>query len=307
MMRLSIALCILAAACGPSRNPGGGDGDDDGGGVDAGPTGDGTTNGRRCEKMDVLFVIDNSGSMGQEQMNLIDNFPQFISVLNNSGLDYRVAVTTTGRNYSYAMQLPIGGTLPMSIDGGHNGEMLRPAACNMSRRWIEKADADPSATFSCVANVGIEGPSDEMPLSAMRDAFEERMTDGTNAGFRRNDALLGVVFLTDEEDCSYEQSVTFPFGQSLCDSMMEPVASYAQFLDTYTGHRSRWAIAAIAGPGPGSCSSTFGNAEEATRLKQLVQVTGTNARMSSICDGDLSIGLMQALAVFESACGDIIF
>ncbi len=44
--------------------------------------------------MDVLFVIDNSGSMGQEQTNLIANFPQFINVLDNSGLDYRVAVTT---------------------------------------------------------------------------------------------------------------------------------------------------------------------------------------------------------------------
>ncbi len=290
--------------------PANGDRDGDGDNIDAptGGTGDDGNGGavEKCDKMDVLFVIDNSGSMGQEQTNLIANFPQFISVLESSGLDYRVAVTTTGRNYSYAMQSPFGGAIPMSVDGGDNGAMLRPAACNMTRRWIEKGDADPSGTFSCVANVGTSGPSDEMPLSAMRDAFEERMSDGTNSGFRRSDALLGVVFLTDEEDCSYEQSVTLPFGQSLCDAMMEPPASYAQFLDTYTGHRSRWAIAAIAGPGPGRCSSAFGDADEATRLRSLVQLTGANARMSSICDGDLSIGLMQALAVFQSACGDII-
>jgi hypothetical protein len=37
-----------------------------------------------------------------------------------------------------------------------------------------------------------------------------------------------------------------------------------------------------------------------------VTQTGTNAVMSSICDGDLSIGLMQALTLFQSACGDII-
>ena len=309
MTRTTIAICILAAAaCGPQhRGPTGDDGDGDNGTVDAGPdpTGDGPP-AVRCEKMDVLIVLDNSGSMGQEQTNLIANFPQFISVLEGSGLDYRVAVTTTGRNYSYAMQFPIGGTVPMSITGGHNGEMLKPAACNMTQRWISKGDPDPSGTFSCVANVGTSGPSDEMPLSAMRDAFEERMTDGTNAGFRRTDALLGVVFLTDEEDCSYEQSVTLPFSQSLCDSMQEPVDRYVQFLDTYTGHRSRWAVAAIAGPGPGRCSSTFGDADEATRLKQLVGLTGANAKMSSICDGDLSIGLMAALQVFQSACGDII-
>src|SRR5262245_1859643 len=176
----------------------------------------------------------------------------------------------------------------------------------MVRPWIEKADLDPAATFSCVATVGTGGPSDEMPLSAMRDAFEERVTDGTNAGFHRPDALLGVVFLTDEEDCSYEQSVALGFAQSLCSAQMEPVGNYVSVLAAFAGNRSRWAIAAIAGPGPGACSSTFGNADEATRLKAFVQQTGTNATMSSICDGDLSIGLAQALALFESACGDII-
>ena len=302
-MRHILFVCALvAAACGPSVRNNHGDDDDD---VDASttPTGDGTE--KKCEKMDVLFVIDNSGSMGQEQTNLIANFPAFITVLNNSGLDYRVAVTTTGRDYSYTMTTPIG-SLPQNQDGGDNGAMLKPSACNMTKRWIDKTDADPSMTFSCVANVGTGGPSDEMPLSAMRDAFEERMADGTNMGFRRSDALLAVVFLTDEEDCSYEQSVSLGFGQSLCDSMMEPVQNYVAFLDTYTGHRSRWATAAIAGPGPGACSSTFGDAQEATRLKQFVQMTGQNGVMASICDGDLSIGLNQALMLFQSACGDIL-
>ena len=299
-IRIVCAFAVAAAAaCGPSvRNNNGDDDDDD---VDAGDP----PMAKRCEKMDVLFVIDNSGSMGQEQTNLIANFPAFITVLNNSGLDYRVAVTTTGRDYSYTMTTPLG-SLPQSQDGGDNGAMLKPAACNMTKRWIDKADVDPQATFSCVANVGTGGPSDEMPLSAMRDAFEERMTDNTNMGFRRADALLAVVFLTDEEDCSYEQSVSLAFGQSLCDSMTEPVGNYVTFLDTYTGHRSRWATAAIAEPGPGACSSGFGDADEATRLKQFVTQTGTNAVMSSICDGDLSIGLMQALTLFQSACGDII-
>lgn len=303
---LAFSICAIAA-CGPtSRNPGGG-GDDDPS-ADGGPGGiDGPPpQAEHCEKMDVLFVIDNSGSMAQEQANLIANFPQFISVLEASNLDYRVAVTTTGRDYSYSMTLPPIGNIPMSIDGGDNGAMLRPAACNMTRRWIEKGDPDPAGTFSCVANVGTGGPSDEMPLGAMRDAFEDRLADGTNAGFRRSDALLGVVFLTDEEDCSYEQSVTFAFGQGLCESMQEPVANYVQFLDAYTGHRSRWAIAAIAGPGPGACSSGFGDADEATRLKALVQQTGANAQMSSICEGDLSGGLMSALSTFQSACGGII-
>lgn len=53
-------------------------------------------------------------------------------------------------------------------------------------------------------------------------------------------------------------------------------------------------------------SSSFGNADEATRLKQFVTMTGANGVMASICDGDLSIGLGKALMLFQSACGDII-
>jgi hypothetical protein len=304
MRQLTIAILLLAA-CGPTPTRNGADddndGDDDTPDAPVAPPVDSLG----CQAIDVLFVIDNSGSMGQEQTNLIANFPGFISVLDASGLDYRVAVTTTGRNYSWTMQTPLG-PIPDSQDGGDNGAMLQPAACNMTKRWIEKADADVSGTFSCLANVGTGGPSDEMPLSAMRDAFEERMADNTNTGFHRPDALLGIVFLTDEEDCSYEQPVNLALGQSLCNSMMTPVDQYVQFLDSYAGNRTRWAAAAIAGPGPGACSSSFGDADEATRLKTFVTQTGANATMSSICDGDLSIGLQQALAVFQSACGGII-
>jgi hypothetical protein len=114
------------------------------------------------------------------------------------------------------------------------------------------------------------------------------------------------VFLTDEEDCSYEAPVALPFAQSLCEAQMSPVADYVGFLDGFAGNRTRWATAAIAGPGPGTCTSTFGSADEATRLKAFVTQTGANGVMSSICDGDLSIGLAQALALFQSACGGII-
>jgi hypothetical protein len=45
--------------------------------------------------IDVLFVIDNSGSMAQEQANLAANIGAFVDVLEALGTDYRIAVTTT--------------------------------------------------------------------------------------------------------------------------------------------------------------------------------------------------------------------
>ena len=294
----AIGLILAMAACGPSVRGGDDSGDD---APDAGNpvTGDGSM--LKCQKMDVLFVIDNSGSMGQEQTNLIANFPAFIQVLDASGLDYRVAVTTTARDYSYTMF----GTFPESTEG-ESGEMIQPGSCNMTKRWIDKSDPNPAQSFACAANVGTSGSSDEMPLGAIRDAFEDRMTDGTNMGFRRPDELLGVVVITYENDCSYEQSENFGFNEMMCEHKMEPTINYKLFLDNYTGGPSRWAAAIIAGMGPGQCSSTFGNADEATRLVNFKNQVGANAMMSSICDGDLSPALMQALALFESACGAII-
>jgi hypothetical protein len=299
MRALLFSVLVLSFACGPApkRSDRGDDDDDDE--VDAAVVTQPEP--QRCQKIDVLFVIDNSQSMTEEQTNLIANFPQFISVLDASGLDYRVAVTTTGRDYRWRE-----GPFSASQSGGDNGTLLKPATCAMTNRWLDKADPDVGTAFSCVANVGTSGPSREMPLGAMRDAFEERIADGTNAGFHRPDALLGVVFLTDEEDCSYERSEDFGLTGTICSSKHEPVANYVTFLDTFTGNRSRWAIAAIAGPGPGSCMSAFGSAAEAKRIKQFVQLTGANGVMSSICDGDLAAGLATALDLFQSACGDII-
>ena len=48
------------------------------------------------EPVDILFVIDNSGSMSDEQQNLASNFNRFIEVLADQvDLDYRIAAVTT--------------------------------------------------------------------------------------------------------------------------------------------------------------------------------------------------------------------
>ncbi len=296
-----LAVCLSITACGPSTTSPGDDdsGDDQGDEPDAGPYVPGPDAANRCQKMDILFVIDNSGSMEEEQINLGDNFAGFIDVIDASGLDWRVAVTTSGIDYTYYEWTPIG-NIPTEQTGGDNGNMLQ--GCGMTRRWIEKTDPDPAGTFACIADVGTDGPSDEMPLAGLRMALDERMADGSNGGWRRPDALLGVVILTDENDCSYEQSVTLGFGEFLCESQQEPVGNYVSFLDAYTGARGRWAVAAIAGPGPDRCTSEFGDADYAQRLDDFVTQTGTNGVLSSICAGDLTVGLADALALFTEAC-----
>ena len=315
------AVLVVAVGCGGAldRESDTEEGDE-AGAPDAGGGGGGGGATERCNRMDLVFVIDDSGSMSQEQDNLTANFPDFISVIDSyvtdSGapLDYRIAVTTSGRDVTYTIDPPeiclpgLGCTdppaLPPTTERGKNGNFVEK--CGMSKRWIERADGDVSDTFSCAAKVGTGGPSIEMPLYTAELALTERMSDGANQGFLREDALLAMVVLSDEDDCSRtDDDFVIEDGDSCHPEWPENVSidHFIDVFDTVKGERGRWAAAVIAGPGPGSCSSNqFGDAINARRLQQFVSDAGENAVFSSICQGDLSGALSDALDTFSAAC-----
>ncbi len=322
MTRLGVVTCAaLLAACGPSATAGDGDGAGSGGGIDSGPGGGGPNEfadaapSASCERMDILFVIDDSISMAQEQSNLVANFPGFIQVLDDYRvdgdrlLDYRVAVTTTGRTYDKFLRTS-GQDFPNGSATGADGALAMD--CGMMRPWLERTDPDVPGTFSCIAEVGIGGPTDEMPLACTELALSDRIADGTNAGFLREDALLAIVVLTDEDDCS-TTGETFttdanvpPAPDGACTPgrpvELTDVGDTISFLDELKGNPGRWALAAIAGPGPETCSSSFGDAIPAHRLLDLVDRKQPRASFSSLCQGDLTGALADALATFDEAC-----
>ena len=47
------------------------------------------------QKSDVLFVVDSSGSMAEEQQKLTTNFPYFFEYLVTQGVDYHIGVVST--------------------------------------------------------------------------------------------------------------------------------------------------------------------------------------------------------------------
>ncbi len=281
--------------------------------VDGGDTDSGSKNlADPCEKMDVMFVIDDSGSMAEEQTNLTLAFSQFADLLStyeNSAdeqLDFRIAVTTTGRDVTYNA-LPDFPGLPKIVlnEKGDNGA-FRKSQCGLAQPWVDRADPSLKSKFDCMAQVGTNGPGIEMPLLTTELALTSRRADGTNVGFLRDDALLSLIILTDEDDCSRTDNgfdgVDFS-GDCSTNPAYVPVQHYVDVLDTIKGDRSRWATAVIAGPN--DCTSAFGDAEEAKRLKQFVSLTGQNAIFSSICSGDLTTPLRDALDTFTEGCEKI--
>ena len=53
------------------------------------------TSATKQQKMDILWVVDNSGSMCQEQKVLRDNFDKFIDKIKDTSLDFHIGLTTT--------------------------------------------------------------------------------------------------------------------------------------------------------------------------------------------------------------------
>ena len=78
-------------------------------GGDTTATAEGGENG--CAKVDFLFVVDNSGSMSEEQANLATSFPGFIDAIQGTLMaqDYHIMVTDTDSVSAGASSVIIGG------------------------------------------------------------------------------------------------------------------------------------------------------------------------------------------------------
>ncbi len=131
-------------------------------------------------EVDVLFVIDNSCSMQEEQDALIAASPLFIDTLSATGIDYDLGVVTT------------------DMDNGSHSGRLRSA---MGQLWVDGSEVDPVATFAEMANQGVTGSAIEQGLEAAYTALE-LLGDSYNAGFLRETSALRIVVMTDERDQS---------------------------------------------------------------------------------------------------------
>ncbi len=156
-----------------------------------------------CTKVDFLFVIDNSGSMGDDQQNLIANFPNFINGIQATLEDvdeYHVGVTTTD---IYAGNIPacqvLGGLVTKTGGNESSNQLCGPYA--EGGNYMTQLD-NLTNSFACAAQVGSGGAGIERPMNAMEAAVrgDHAGPGGCNEGFVRDDALLVIVIITDEWD-----------------------------------------------------------------------------------------------------------
>jgi hypothetical protein len=167
-------------------------------------------------KLDILFVIDNSNSMREEQDAVARELTGFIDELKKGGgvpSDFNVGVVTTsvylngrlGNQTFYTSSSKQSGRLrpiPLELaDGGVDFE--NP----MGERLISGDDPELVTKFGKLVRQGVTGSGQETPFEAVRlallgDPAAVPLAQGGNQGFLRDGARLLVVVLTDEDDCS---------------------------------------------------------------------------------------------------------
>lgn len=206
-------------------------------------------------KVDILFVVDNSKSMLQYQQRLSGKISDLVNTLNSLGMDYRVAVTTSTMATNTTMY-------------------------PMSRQILGNPTYLTSANVSLLPNriiVGESGSDLERSLDAMRYVTSETYLASINSNFLRSDALLSLIFISDEIDQSSE------FGNP--DSN-----DFVNYLDLrkpdFSNGTKAWVANYIGILTNQSCDALGGNVSIGTQYLKLVNASkGTK---SSICNADLS-------------------
>lgn len=209
-------------------------------------------------KVDLLFVVDNSKSMLQYQQRLAAKVGEMIETLNSLGMDYRIGVTTS--------------TMAKSSD--------YPSA----RKLVGSPVYLTSANVNLLADriiVGESGSDLERSLDAMR-----LVTSADFSGqYLRSDALFSVIFISDEVDQSSE------FGNPNGEDFVSYLNSRKPlFADGTRG----WIANYIGILSNQSCDSLGGHVSIGTQFTKLVDVS--KGVKSSICAADLSSAVQNIKA-----------
>lgn len=247
-----------------------------------------------CDAVDLLFVIDNSGSMADEQANLIASVPGFIDGISDRlgvSTDYHVGVVSTdeatfngdGCQEIGALVTRTGGDLSSDADCGPYVD---------GTPFITPRD-DLATSFACAAQLGIDGNGIERPMDALAAALHPADgLMGCNADFLREEALLVIVLITDEEDAD--------------DSEGDPVSWYETVVAAKGGDEERVVVLSLVGhPKPNDCIPTqwtgMMGAEIATRILQFTSIF-PHGYVGDICSDDYEPFFTDAIAHIDTVC-----
>ncbi len=199
--------------------------------------------------LDILFVIDDSGSMSSHQMNLSTNITKFTdSIVKAKFLDYHIGVITS------------------TASGFGAGAA---ACCGKLAGFPKFIDRNTPNGMVMLANnvmVGTNGDASEKFYDPVTMALSQPNLSGYNDGFYRPDSYLVILFITDTDDQSVQTTEQF-----------------MSFLLQLKGSQDRFFIGAAYIP-KSEYKSCSGESPSTTKLDTFFSIT--QAQFFSLCDPD---------------------
>jgi len=268
-----------------------------------------------CDKVDLLFVVDNSGSMADEQASLVASFPGFIDAMQQELADtegYHIGVVTSDQ-YIFDIQCS-----PLSIGnlvyrtGGVDSSNGNCGPYISGFNYMTEND-DLVDTFACAAQVGTGGSGDEHPMEAMITALSPPIIDEgeCNEGFLRDDALLVVVIITDEED-DHESLADACNDSPLPGSAGEPGTWFDDMVEI-KGREESVVVLALVGPDGEAapmcpeldkCNGGIAGAEVADRILEFSSMF-TFGFVGQVC-ADYGPIFQESISVIKTACDEFV-
>jgi hypothetical protein len=278
-----------------------------------------------CRGVDFLFVIDNSGSMEDEQSNLLASFPGFIQsmqgLLDESAQSFRVMVTDTDgigtmcdpicdmfpTGYCNGISCA-GDPCEIRIGGGNNTNQSTQASCNLpgGKRYADSDEINISEAFNCSARVGTTGSGVELVADSLLTALSPSHlgAGGCNDGFLRDDAVLVVTIITDEDDAGNDPYMTSPGDPSGWYNDLSAVKDYDPNALVVLG------LLGDTDDPDGLCEpyseGSGEGAEHATRLREFVGHFGDKGLTGSVCAPSYATFFEEAVALIDTTCDDFI-
>ncbi|MBN2497313.1 MAG: choice-of-anchor D domain-containing protein [Deltaproteobacteria bacterium] len=201
-------------------------------------------------KVDVLWVIDNSGSMIPQQQALAANFSTFINWAITLDTDFHIGVVSTEINEPET---------PADFFNIYPGILVNYPGFP---RVLDNNTPNLAQAFAKNINVGTCcSDEQESGLHAAMMTLSEPLisSPAANGGFMREDAKLVIIMVSDEVD---QSPATVDF--------------YVDFYKSIKGYRNDQLmdVSCITGDVPGGCSAGGIYAEAAPRYKFVQEATG---------------------------------
>jgi len=278
-----------------------------------------------CEKIDFLFAIDNSCSMGAHQQRLINAFPSFMDTIFTTvqAQDYQIMVVDSDANQDQSSGCDPGGC-PGLIDWCGNycdvQDLMTPcdyelgagviqpynmgasnAICGVpgNNRYLtsDLDQAQIDQLFPCMAQVGTFGSGAELPMSALSAAVTDQAA-GCNAGFVRDDAVLVVTVISDD--------YPVPGTPDDASTVGAPQAWYDDVVAAKNGHPEHVVMLGVINTPDAACVSGAGDpiVHPTERYVEFVSKFGDKGIMGNICSDDYDAFFEQAVALIDTTCDE---